>query len=140
MDSIIQGVVDYVTKCPLLSKGLIRVDNLGPKPIEYAIETLPVSPIVKQYVNGDSIRQYQFAINSREYYSIDMIQNIKNSAFYEKLADWFEEQNRIENFPDIGDDKEVQSIELVTSGFLFGTDRKTARYQLAVRIEYFKEA
>lgn len=140
MESIIQGIVDYVTECPLLAKGYMRVDNLGSKPIEYGIETLPATPVIRQYINGDSVRQYLFAINSREYYSVDMLQNIKNSEFYEQLADWFETQNANEKFPNIGEDKEVQSIELVTSGFLYSTDRKTARYQLGLRIVYFKEA
>lgn len=140
MSSMIQGVVDYVTQCPLLAKGYIRVDSLGAQPIEYGIATLPSDPIVKRYVDGSSIRQYLFAVTSREYYSIDMIQNIKNSEFYENLADWFEDQNKAHNFPDLGEGKTVQKMELVTSGYLFSTDRKTARYQLEIRIIYFKEA
>ncbi len=137
-ESIIQGVIDYVTTCPLLKEGYIRVSNLGPNPVEYGIETVPSNPIVEEYVDGSSVRQYLFAINSREYYSIDMLQNIVNSEFYEKLGDWFEEQDAHENFPDIGENKTVQKIELVTYGYLFATDRKTARYQLQLRIEYFQ--
>lgn len=140
MASMIQGIVDYVTQCPLLAKGFIRVDQLGPRPIEYGIATLPADPILKRYVDGSSERQYLFAVTSREYYSIDMIQNIKNSEFYEDLADWFEAQNKAENFPDLGKGKEVRKMELVTSGYLYSTDRKTARYQLEIRIRYFKEA
>ncbi len=140
MDSIIQGVVNYVTQCPLLKNGLIRVDSLGSKPVEYVVEVLPANPIVQTYINGDTIRQYLFAIGSREYYALDMIQNMENSEFYERLQEWFEQQNAREVFPDIGEDKEVQRIELVTSGFLFATDRKTARYQIQFRIVYFMEA
>lgn len=140
MASMIQGIVDYVTQCPLLAKGFIRVDQLGPRPIEYGIATLPADPILKRYVDGSSVRQYLFAVTSREYYSIDMIQNIKNSEFYEDLADWFEAQNAVQNFPDLGAGKTVQKMELVTSGYLYSTDRKTARYQLEIRIRYYKEA
>ncbi len=138
--SIIQGVVDYVTQCPLLKNGLIRVDTLGSKPIEYVVEVLPTNPIVQTYINGGTIRQYLFSIGSREYYALDMLQNISNSEFYEQLQEWFEEQDKLKNFPNIGKDKEVQNIELVTSGYLFATDRKTARYQMQFRIVYFKEA
>lgn len=136
--SMIQGIVDYITECPLLEGGLIRVEHLGPNPVEYDIETLPVNPVILSYVDGSSVRQYLFAINSREYYTVEMLQNIKNLEFYEKLADWFEEQNHKENFPDIG--YPVQKMELVTSGYLYSVDRRTARYQLEIRIEYFKEA
>lgn len=138
--SIIQAVVDYVTACPLLSEGYMRVDNLGPEPVEYGIAVLPNTPIVKKYVDGSSIRQYLFAVTSREYYSIDMLSNIANSEFYEDLADWFEKQNKEGHFPDLGTGKEVQRMELVTPGYLYSTDRKTARYQLEIRIIYFKEA
>lgn len=140
MASMIMGIVDYFTQCPLLSKGYIRVDSLGPRPIEYGIAALPCDPIVKKYVDGSSMRQYLFAVTSREYYSIDMIQNIKNSEFYENLADWFESQNNAHDYPDLGPGKTVQRMELVTSGYLFATDRKTARYQLEIRIIYHKEA
>lgn len=140
MASMIKGIVDYFTQCPLLSEGYIRVDSLGTRPIEYGISPLPCDPIVRKYVDGSSKRQYLFAISSREYYSIDMIQNIKNSEFYEELADWFESQNHAQTFPDLGSGKTVQRMELVTSGYLFATDRKTARYQLEIRIIYHKEA
>lgn len=140
MSSMIQGVVDYFTQCPLLAKGYIRVDSLGARPIEYGISTLPCDPILKKYVGGSSMRQYLFAVTSREYYSIEMIQNIKNSEFYEDLADWFESQNKAQSFPDLGSGKTVQRMELVTSGYLFATDRKTARYQMEIRIIYYKEA
>lgn len=140
MSSMIQGIVDYVTACPLLAKGYFRVDSLGARPIEYGIATLPCDPVIKRYTDGSSMRQYLFAVTSREDYSVDMIQNIRNSEFYENLADWFEAQNGAQNFPDLGTGKTVQKMELVTSGYLFSTDRKTARYQLEIRCKYFKEA
>lgn len=140
MSSMIQGIVDYVTVCPLLAKGYLRVDSLGARPIEYGIATLPCDPVIRKYADGSSMRQYLFAVTSREYYSVDMIQNIRNSEFYEDLADWFEAQNRAEHFPVLGSGKTVQKMELVTSGYLFSTDRKTARYQLEIRCTYYKEA
>ncbi len=140
MSSIIQGVVEYVSHCPLLKNGLIRVDSLGSKPVEYVVEVLPTDPIVQRYVDGSSEQQFLFAVGSREYYALDMIQNMNNTQFYEQLQEWFEEQNRHENFPDIGEDKEVRSIEVVTTGFLFATDKKTARYQIQFRMIYFKDA
>lgn len=140
MSSMIQGIVDYVTACPLLAEGYIRVDSLGARPIEYGIATLPCDPVIKRYTDGSSMRQYLFAVTSREYYSVDMIQNIRNSEFYEDLADWFEAQNKTGTFPVLGPGKTVQKMELVTSGYLFSTDRKTARYQLEIRCKYYKEA
>ena len=139
-DSMIQGVVDWVKTCPLMKGGAYRVDILGPKPVEYSIEPLSADRIVQEYIDGSSIRQYVFAINSREFFSVDLLQNVRNSAFYEALADWFEEQNHKENFPKIGENKSVETVELTTPGYLFAADSKTARYQMVVRVEYFQEA
>ena len=51
--------------------------------VEYVIETGIASPIVQNYIDGSSIRQYQFNFGSREYYSLDRVENIQNSTFYE---------------------------------------------------------
>jgi len=139
-DSIISGIVSYLEQCPLLGEGLIRVDCLGPDPVEYSVDVLPVNPVVQTYINGASIRQYLFAVSSRESYGLDLIENMNHSGFYEQLGEWFERQSAEKNFPDIGEGKKVQTIETVTSGYLLATDGKTARYQIQIRIVFFKEA
>ena len=67
--SIIEGLTDYFLQCPLLKDGVFRVDALGSDPVEYALETGMTSPVVRTYVDGSSIRQYQFNFNNREAYS-----------------------------------------------------------------------
>ena len=86
-ESIIQGIVEYFMECPLLENGVFRMDALGEEAVEYTIETGMFYPIVKKYVDGSSVRQYQFSFASREFYSMDRIQNMRNICFYEKLAD-----------------------------------------------------
>lgn len=87
-DSILEGIVEHIATCPLLQDGVFRVDALGDQAVEYTIETGIFDPVIKRYINGDEVRQYQFNFGSREYYSMDRIQNIQNSAFYEKFANW----------------------------------------------------
>ena len=64
----------------------VNVNYLEPNTDTYSIEEVPIEPILKKYVNGDSIRQYAFIFTSREPYGIDVLQNIDNSGFYEKFA------------------------------------------------------
>ena len=78
VETIIEGISEYFLKCPLLKDGVFRVDALGPDPVEYTIETGTFDPIVQKYVDGSSIRQYQFSFGSREYYDMDRLQNIEN--------------------------------------------------------------
>ena len=129
-DSIIDALEKYFIGCELLKDGALRVDYLGEKPVEYTIEVLPCDPVVKRYLGGSTVRQYLFAFGSREFYSQERLQNIQNSAFYERLADWVE----------LPDGMEAQQLEVVSSGYLFDGSMTNARYQIQLRLLYFKEA
>ena len=79
--------------CPLLDEdGKVRIHFLGETPIEYVMEEVPAEPIVKQYVDGSSIRQVLFIFASRDDYDKNAIQNMLSSNFYETLSEWFEQQ------------------------------------------------
>lgn len=139
-ESIIEALEQFFLDCELLKDGCLRVDFLGEKPVEYVIETLPCDPIVKRYTNGSTVRQYLFAFGSREYYSQERLQNIQNSAFYEKLSDWVEEKDRSETFPELPDGMEAEGLRVVSSGYLFDGSMKNARYQIQLQLLYYKEA
>lgn len=139
-DSIIDALEKYFIGCELLKDGALRVDYLGEKPVEYTIEVLPCDPVVKRYLGGNTVRQYLFAFGSREFYSQERLQNIQNSAFYERLADWVETRSMSGVLPELPDGMEAQQLEVVSSGYLFDGSMTNARYQIQLRLLYFKEA
>jgi hypothetical protein len=139
-DSIINALEKYFIGCELLKDGALRVDYLGEKPVEYTIEVLPCDPVVKRYLGGSTVRQYLFAFGSREFYSQERLQNIQNSAFYERLADWVETRSMSGVLPELPDGMEAQQLEVVSSGYLFDGSMTNARYQIQLRLLYFKEA
>lgn len=139
-DSIIDALEKYFIGCELLKDGALRVDYLGEKPVEYTIEVLPCDPVVKRYLGGSTVRQYLFAFGSREFYSQERLQNIQNSAFYERLADWVETKSMSGVLPELPDGIEAQQLEVVSSGYLFDGSMTNARYQIQLRLLYFKEA
>lgn len=139
-DSIIDALEKYFIGCELLKDGALRVDYLGEKPVEYTIEVLPCDPVVKRYLGGSTVRQYLFAFGSREFYSQERLQNIQNSAFYERLADWVETKSMSGILPELPDGMEAQQLEVVSSGYLFDGSMTNARYQIQLRLLYFKEA
>lgn len=139
-DSIIDALEKYFIGCELLKDGALRVDYLGEKPVEYTIEVLPCDPVVKRYLGGSTGRQYLFAFGSREFYSQERLQNIQNSAFYERLADWVETKSMSGVLPELPDGMEAQQLEVVSSGYLFDGSMTNARYQIQLRLLYFKEA
>lgn len=139
-DSIIDALEKYFIGCELLKDGALRVDYLGEKPVEYTIEVLPCDPVVKRYLGGSTVRQCLFAFGSREFYSQERLQNIQNSAFYELLADWVETRSMSGILPELPDGMEAQQLEVVSSGYLFDGSMTNARYQIQLRLLYFKEA
>lgn len=139
-DAIISGIEKFFLSCPLLKDGYMRVDFLGPDPVEYVIETLTGQPVVKQYVDGSSVRQYLFTFGSREYYSQDRLQNIENSKFYEDFAHWIEQMNRAKSLPEMPDGMQPLKMLVLSTGYLFDGSMSNARYQIELALQYYKEA
>lgn len=117
----------------------VNVNYLEPNTDTYSIEEVPISPILKKYVNGDSIRQYAFIFTSREPYGIDVLQNIDNSGFYEKFADEVEEKNNKDILPLLDNGLEPLEIKVTSTGYAFAVTEDTAQYQINLRLKYFKK-
>ena len=114
----------------------INVDFLGKEPTEFALEPMPVNPILEKYVNGSSYRQFQFQLLSCNDYGADVIQNMSNSSYYENLYTLIEKYNAIKKLPDIDG---IDSIECLNSGGILDAGTNTARYSIQMRITYFKK-
>ena len=130
IDSIIKGLTDYFMKCPLLKDGVFRVDALGNEAVEYTIETGVVSPVIQEYLDGSSIRQYKFTFGSREYYSLDRLENICN---------WIESQSKAGVLPEMPEKCEAEKLIVDAPGYMFDATMTTARYQIQLTLQYFKE-
>lgn len=138
--SIMEGLTTYFLKCPLLKDGVFRVNALGSDPVEYALESAITSPVLKKYIDGSSIRQYQFNFNSREAYSMDRIMAIQNESFYEDLCNWVEEQSISGNLPEMPEGCEAQDLTVLAPGFMLDASMTNAFYQVQLKLKYFKEA
>lgn len=140
---IIKVLRDYIRNCPHLDTFnnaiKVNVNYLEPQADTYSIEEVPIEPILKRYVNGDSIRQYAFIFTSREPYGIDVLQNIDNSGFYEKFADWIENQNNNEIFPLLDNGLEPLEIKVTSTGYAFAVTEDTAQFQIQLRLKYLKK-
>lgn len=136
---LIECIRNYILRFPELKDGYLLVDILGDKPIEYTIETVPCAPVVRKYTDGSCMKQFLFIFASREFFSEDVAQNIENLGFYEKFEDWIKEQNDEGILPDLGDDREPVSIEVLTGGYAFEADTNTTRYQIQLRLTYEEE-
>lgn len=137
---IIEKIREYFLNCPILDEyARLNIDFLGVEPTQYTIEGQPVNPVIQKYVDGGALKQYVFVFGSREYYGADVLQNIENSGFFERFAEWVEEQSEKENLPELEGNKQAISMEVLTSGYLFSASEDNARYQIQMRLIYYEE-
>lgn len=113
----------------------INVDFLSNKPIEYVIEPMPVEPVIRQYADGSSLRQFVFQFGSREYFGADVIQNMRNTEFYEDFSELIEDNNKKGVLPKIDG---IQSIECLNNGTINEDNTDNAKYVIQMRITYYK--
>lgn len=135
---MIEKIRDYFNEHVQLASAFenILVDFLDEEAITYTIEPVPVEPVIRQYKDGGSLRQYVFQFGSREYYDNSVAQNIANLDFYEKFNEEIEINNRNGILPDIDG---IQSIECLTPGTIQDVQNGTAKYIIQMRITYLKE-
>lgn len=114
----------------------ILADFLEEDATNYTLEPIPTEPILKQYVDGGSLRQFVFQFGSREFYDDSLAQNIDNLNFYDRFQEEIEENNRKGILPNI---QGIQTIECLNNGTIQDVQTGTAKYSIQMRITYLKE-
>ena len=135
---IINNIVAFLKRCPLLEEYKIKVDYLGETAGNCTVYPLPCAPVVKRYTDGGQLKQYLFAFASREYIDATDESNVKNQIFYEEFSKWLDEKSDKGELPDI-EEGTVQSIEAVDQGYLLSDDKRTGAYQIQCRLKYLTD-
>ena len=105
--SNIQLIKEWIEKCNLLNGGKINVDYLKENIGSYSIDQTPSTPIVKKYKDGCKVKQITFDFSVQAPISSKAIINLANSKFCEDFMKWVEEQNDLDNLPQIDGIREV---------------------------------
>ena len=135
--SMISALKTYIaTYSGLETNAPLLVDVLGKTPTQYALVPIPGARIVESYINGETKREYPFAIQSMES-NADEATRIAVNEFYEGLADWFETQTKAGTLPTLATGKTAESIEALGWGFLqeFG-ESGSGIYQIQAKLIY----
>lgn len=137
----VKALREFLKQCPYLPEyyKCINVNYLGSEADEFMIESIPGETVLKRYINGDSIRQYQFYFASREVYTKDVIENLENISFYENFAGWLEECTKEKVLPELEGKQYCLGIEAVTSGYAFDTQNGKAQYIIQCNMKYFQQ-
>jgi hypothetical protein len=114
----------------------LSVDFLGARPTGYAIIPLPGAKIIEKYLDGGSLREFPFAIQSM-FSTVDEAERLENSGFYEALSDWFETQTLADTLPTLASGKTATIIEALGWGFLYEQGQSdTGVYQISCKLTY----
>lgn len=137
---IIEAVRKYISEldCMKVFDNAININYLADETDSFSIEEIPVNPIVKKYVDGSSIRQFQFVFCSREPYGAEILQNIENSSFYEDFAEEIEKKNNKGVLPLLTENLEARSIEVLSNAYTVSVTEDTALYQINLNLKYYK--
>lgn len=140
--TIIKATRDWIMKCPYFYELRdIGVDFLSEDINSNSIEKVPTKPILQEYVDGSSKRQFTFILASRFIFSEETKNQIENSGFYEKVSDWVEEKSKSGILPVLGKRKKALEVEVLSSDYLYNIsdNMRSARYQIQIRLIYKKE-
>lgn len=134
--SIIEGIRAFIETCPHLHiLADVSVDLTSDAPTNYAVAP-GGDQILSRYIAGGAKHQYSFALLVREF-TLDDVARAENNCFLEKFSEWVHEQCETQNFPDIGEDKQVTMMECA-NGFLYQLDESGEKgiYQLQCQLYY----
>ncbi len=139
--TLMETVRNYIASCPLLeNNAILGIDKLDSMGIAYTIDAIPSDPIIKRYADGGQMRQFQFVFASRQYYGMNVIENLENSGFYENFVDWIEQNNEkgLSNLIDLGENRKAIAIEISSMPYVYDTEENTARYQVQLNLKYYQ--
>lgn len=136
---IIESIRDFIAQCPFLDEyASLLVDRLEDDVSAYSIEPVPCKPIVKTYLDGTTLRRYEFHLASREAYTQEVLDQINNSAFYERFAQWLELCSRRNILPALNGERLSTKIEALTPGYIATADETKARYVIQCALTYMQ--
>ena len=124
----------FIEKCSLLKGGKVNVDYIKDKVYSYSIDETPSITILQKFTDGGTRRQINFDFSIQAPFSA--LENIKNSKFCDDFMQWIEEQDRLNNFP------EIDGVEKISCnrGTILQTTETMAIYVIPMQLIYIEEA
>jgi hypothetical protein len=138
--TVIECIQKWLKTYSGLSGRRLDIDFLDKDTDAYSIDTIPCEEILKRYKDGGKIKQFQFAVASRCFYTQNIKQNLSNLQFFEDLTEWVENKARLRELPAMDNGRTAQKIVVTSTAYPFvvSEDGK-ARYQIQMRLEYYQK-
>ena len=127
------GVVDWLSTCPFLDKiEAIDVNQLSPELEALGVYKQPTR-MVTEMIDGGAIINEIYYLLFRQPAQLAQ-ERLSSEEYLEKVEGWIEDQNWVENFPQIR--ATVHDVEVVNAFYMMDRDDDEAVYQLSIAITY----
>lgn len=138
---IVDKIIDFIGQCPFLDEMTpVKADYCNEDAISYCVETSAKAKELETYIDGSKVLQLAFVFSSKEVMSDYDDVNIENAIFYEKFSDWVEEQNIAGNLPQLEGKLSSISVTVVSHGYVVQSEADRGRYEIQMKLKYFKKA
>lgn len=116
----------------------INADFLGIEVNNYSLDKIPTSSTIEEDITGTRICRDVYSFRSRNPYSSDRLNNLKNIGFFEEFESIIKSNNDEGILPDI---ENIESIECLNQGTFNSADSsgKTAVFDIQLQITYEEE-
>lgn len=113
----------------------INADFLGLEINNYSLDKIPAESTVEKWVIGGKICRDVYSFRSRNPYSSNRIDNLKNIGFFEEFEKTINSNNNKGKLPEI---ENIESIECLNCGTFNSADpsEKTAEFDIQLQVTY----
>lgn len=126
-------IIDYMRND---NKYQINANMLSNKIGDYSLDKIPTSTEVEEWIIGITKNKDVYSFRSREAYSQDTINNLKNIGFFEEFEKIIKSNNDKGILPEIDN---IESIECLNCGTLISTDDgNSAIFEIQIQITYIE--
>lgn len=116
----------------------VNADFLGLEINNYSLDKIPTASVVEKWITGLEIHRDVYSFRSRNSYSSDRLNNLKNIGFFEEFESIIRTNNDNGILPDI---KGIEKIECLNCGTFNREDEsgKSAIFDIQLQITYKEE-
>ena len=116
----------------------VNADFLGLEVNNYSLDKIPTASVVEKCITGLEIHRDVYSFRSRNSYSSDRLNNLKNIGFFEEFESVIRTNNDNGILPDI---KGIEKIECLNCGTFNREDEsgKSAIFDIQLQITYKEE-
>lgn len=142
MKPAIKVMRDWLLTCPLFEEqlgefGTLRMNFLGPDPVQFAIEDSPTDPVLQRYLSG-TLRAKNYALTSRMDFTASQTEAAANSGFFDALCGWIDAQNDAQRLPELDGGLQPRAVAVNTTGYIIQTSSSTCKFQLQLQLQYYQ--